>query len=108
MDSLQLQATYYHSMGMNIAPIYGREDDPSSFKRPGIDIYKWHKERQSVEDIMSFIWTDATGIGLITGFNGFRAIDIDSISGEVRQQVCVYEPRLATLACGANLCRRGN
>ncbi len=82
MDSLQLQATYYHSMGMNIAPIYGREDDPSSFKRPGIDINKWHKERQSIEDIMSFNWTDATGIGLITGFNGFRAIDIDGVKDD--------------------------
>lgn len=69
-------------MGMNIAPIYGHEDDPSSFKKPGIDINKWHKERQSVEDIMSFNWTDATGIGLITGFNGFRAIDIDGVKDD--------------------------
>ena len=82
MDSLQLQATYYHSMGMNIAPIYGREDDSSSFKKPGIDINKWHKERQSIEDIMSFNWADATGIGLITGFNGFRAIDIDGVKDD--------------------------
>lgn len=82
MDSLQLQAAYYHSMGMNIAPIYGHEDDPSSFKKPGIDINKWHKERQSFEDIMSFNWTDATGIGLITGFNGFRAIDIDGVKDD--------------------------
>ncbi|MBR1593743.1 MAG: bifunctional DNA primase/polymerase [Alloprevotella sp.] len=82
MNDLQLQATYYHSMGMNIAPIYGREDDPSSFKNPGIDIDKWHKERQTIEDIMSFNWSDATGIGLITGYNGFRAIDIDGVKDD--------------------------
>ena len=79
MNNLQLYATYYHSMGMNVAPIYGRDDDPSTFKKPGVDINKWHRERQSIEDIMSFNWVDATGIGLITGFNGIRAIDIDSI-----------------------------
>jgi hypothetical protein len=31
---------------------------------------------------MSFNWTDATGIGLITGFNGFRAIDIDGVKDD--------------------------
>lgn len=82
MNNYQLQATYYHSMGMNIAPIYGHEDNPSSFKKPGVDISKWHKERQSVEDIMSFNWVDATGIGLITGFNGIRAIDIDGVKDD--------------------------
>lgn len=82
MNNFQLQATYYHSMGMNIAPIYGHEENPSSFKKPGVDISKWHKERQSIEDIMSFNWADATGIGLITGFNGIRAIDIDGVKDD--------------------------
>ena len=82
MNDLQLQAVYYHSMGMNISPIYGREDEPSSFKMPGIDISKWRKERQSIEDIMSFNWADATGIGLITGFNGFRALDVDGVKDD--------------------------
>lgn len=82
MNKLQLYATFYHSMGMNIAPIYGHEENPSSFKKPGVDISKWHKERQSVEDIMSFNWVDATGIGLITGFNGIRAIDIDGVKDD--------------------------
>ena len=31
---------------------------------------------------MSFNWADATGIGLITGFNGFRAIDIDGVKDD--------------------------
>ena len=82
MNNYQLQATYYHSMGMNIAPIYGHEENPSSFKKPGVDISKWYKERQSIEDIMSFNWADATGIGLITGFNGIRAIDIDGVKDD--------------------------
>ena len=42
-------------MGMNIAPIYGHEENPSSFKKPGVDISKWHKERQSVEDTIGLM-----------------------------------------------------
>ena len=90
MDSFQLYATYYHSMGMNIAPIYGKVDDPSSFKRPGIDISKWHNERQSIEDVLSFEWANATGIGLITGFHGFRAIDIDGVKDDFLTDIFKY------------------
>ena len=77
MDNLQLHATFYHSMGMNIAPIYNY-DNHIPFKKPGIDITKWHSERQDITDVMNFDWSNATGIGLVTGFNGFRAIDVDS------------------------------
>ena len=66
-------------MGMNVVPIYGNEEDATSYKRSGLDIERWHYEEQGIEDIMSFDWSRATGIGLVTGFNGYRALDIDDI-----------------------------
>lgn len=66
-------------MGMNIVPVYGNEQDVTSYKRNGLDIERWHNEGQGIEDVMSFDWTRATGVGLITGFNGYRALDIDNI-----------------------------
>ncbi len=65
---------------MNIAPIYDNEGD--SPKNPGIDISKWHTEKQAITDVMNFDWNKAIGVGLITGYNGYRAIDIDGIIEE--------------------------
>ena len=42
MEDLRLCATYYHSMGMNVAPIYGKEGDKESYKKPGIE--GWQKQ----------------------------------------------------------------
>ena len=77
MNNIQLYATFYHSLGMNVAPIYNNENNVP-FKNPGIDIEQWRLNAQEVTDVLSLDWNEAVGLGMISGFNGFRAIDIDS------------------------------
>lgn len=72
-NELYLYATYYQSMGMNIFPV-----SKSNYKKPVIDDWKKYiAVRQG--DIQSYNWEDSVGIGLVTGFNEYRALDIDEL-----------------------------
>lgn len=72
-------ASFYYSFGMNIAPIFGDGKYEYKHKRFGINIDEFYERRQHINEVLSYDWNKATGIGLITGFNQYRAIDIDDI-----------------------------
>jgi len=79
--NLLLYATYYHSLGMNVAPIEGCAERDHSYKVPARNSQwrQYHNERQSDSYILSKDWKSASGLGLITGYNQYRAIDIDNL-----------------------------
>lgn len=72
-NELYLYATYYQSMGMNISPV-----GKSNYKKPIIDNWKKYTNVRQ-DDIQSYNWEDSVGIGLISGFNEYRALDIDEL-----------------------------
>ena len=72
-NELYLYATYYQSMGMNVSPI-----EKSNYKKPIIDNWKRYLTIKQ-EEIYNFNWEDSVGIGLISGFNDYRALDIDEL-----------------------------
>lgn len=72
-NELYLYATYYQSMGMNISPV-----GKSNYKKPIIDNWKKYIDVRQ-DDIQSYNWEDSVGIGLISGFNEYRALDIDEL-----------------------------
>lgn len=72
-NELYLYATYYQSMGMNVSPI-----EKFNYKKPIIDNWKRYFSIKQ-EEIQNFNWEDSVGIGLISGFNEYRALDIDEL-----------------------------
>lgn len=72
-NELYLYATYYQSMGMNVSPI-----GKSNYKKPVIDNWKRYITIKQ-DEIQNFNWEDSVGIGLIGGFNEYRALDIDEL-----------------------------
>jgi len=60
---------------MNISPV--KCDD---YKGPLIEDWeKYILSRQGDEEIQSYDWIEATGIGVILGYNEYRALDVDSL-----------------------------
>lgn len=72
-NELYLYATYYQSMGMNVSPV-----GKSNYKKPIIDNWKRYISVKQ-DEIHNFNWEDSVGIGLIGGFNEYRALDIDEL-----------------------------
>lgn len=69
-------AMYYHDFGMNILPIKSNNNkkayDESLLK-------ELHKKKQKAFDIISTNWDSVSGIGLVTGYNGYRVLDFDEV-----------------------------
>ena len=87
-------ANLYHHFGINITHIKGNVPDKRyyleyheslrsektrrTFKHPtDSDWKRFFTEEQDIEYINSLDWDDATGIGMVTGFNQIRALDFD-------------------------------
>lgn len=64
----------YHPIG-NIIPI--GED-----KKPLTNWKQWCSERQSMDDVKSFNWSAAKGIGIISGINDIRLFDLDHVEDD--------------------------
>ena len=65
-------AQFYKShFGFNVVPIRG--------KSPFIDWKKWQSKIQTEEEINSFDWGKATGLGVISGIENLRCLDIDCV-----------------------------
>lgn len=75
---------FYHMMGMNYTKIRGNGIDNQSFKTIDKDwnyqLEDFYDKAQSNDLLMSENWNGATGLGLVLGFNGYHAIDVDHVS----------------------------
>jgi len=75
----RIAACYYYMLGLNVTCIVGGVGSTygDSFKSPS---HPWHdlvSKKQSLDDLAGYQWESATGIGLVLGFNGVRALDFD-------------------------------
>lgn len=64
----------YHTIG-NIIPI-------GENKRPLTEWKKWTTEKQTEEDVKSFNWIAAKGVGIISGVNDVHLFDLDKVEDE--------------------------
>lgn len=75
-NELFLYAHLYHNLGMNLSPI-----KDSNYKKPILKNWESYESiGQNDETIFSHDWTNSCGIGIILGFNDYRAIDIDNLA----------------------------
>lgn len=81
-NELKYMSLYYRIFGMNITQIRWTDSlkNDKSFKEP-IDaewgLYK--SQEQSLEHLFALNWHNCEGIGLVLGFNQYRAIDVDGV-----------------------------
>jgi hypothetical protein len=82
MKNIFLYANLYHNFGINvthIVPSFNEANKPNKnkYKASSNDYSKLHYKKQTLEEIQSFDWENATGIGAIMGFGKLRALDFD-------------------------------
>jgi hypothetical protein len=80
---LKVMSMFYNGLGMNITKIRGNSDDKNSFKAMDnswpFKIEDFYDTPQSKDFIFSENWFRNTGIGLVLGWNNYRAIDVDLV-----------------------------
>ena len=78
----RLYSMFYHNMGMNITKVRGECTAPKTYKEPikesGFEINKLYTSEQDVSVILREDWLHVSGIGLVLGWNDYRAIDVDN------------------------------
>ena len=81
-NELKIWAKYYHSLGFNVTCItnYITEHNfafRSLAKAPYHKFDHLYDSRQTVEELESYDWDNATGVGIVLGYDNVMAIDID-------------------------------
>ena len=72
---------YYEKFNLNISCIsskinqYNRNEN--TLKAPSHEWIELQKSRQSKSELIKYNWHEAIGLGIILGYNGIRALDID-------------------------------
>lgn len=82
--NLKYMALFYKYMGMNITQMKWSESlkNAKSFKEPINTSWEAYKTiEQSIEELFSINWDYSAGLGLVLGYNNFRALDFD-INGD--------------------------
>ena len=78
------EALYYYNMGFNISCItniknrYNSNSTNTYLKAPNHSWEKLSEERQTNNELGSYSWHLANGLGIITGFNNLITIDFDN------------------------------
>lgn len=90
-ELLKYHSLYYRLFNMNITQMKWSESlkNEKSFKEPidtGWALYK--HEAQPLEYLLSMNWNNSAGIGLVLGFNKYRAIDVDDV--DMFNLLCTY------------------
>ena len=82
MKSLIDWAVYYHKFGFNVTHIVPSKNDPSKkiYKAPTNNRQQITHRCQKLDELQSYDWENATGVGMVLGRNQIRAIDIDHLS----------------------------
>jgi len=81
-NNILLFAKHYFSLGLNVSCISNHINEFNFFNRNILKCpnHKWKHmlmERQSLDELESYQWDIATGVGFITGMDNLRCIDID-------------------------------
>lgn len=82
---IQLYAKQFYSLGLNVTCVSNHINEHNFFSRNILKSpnHKWKHllmQRQSLEELESYDWENATGVGCITGVDNLRAIDLDGCS----------------------------
>lgn len=79
-DKLRLFVSYYHNLGMNITHIKGDNNVQKPYKNPTDKNWEtYFDDSQDFFYINDQDWDSAEGVGIILGYQGYRAIDIDRL-----------------------------
>jgi hypothetical protein len=74
----------YHKLGLNISHILPTNIElkkglfEQTNKKPSHSLFNLSKERQTINQIKSYDWDNACGVGIVMGFENLRVLDIDS------------------------------
>lgn len=79
---LKYMSLFYRQYGMNITQTkWANNQDVNSFKSPYDSNWEEYKTKeQDLNYILNLEWSDAHGIGLILGYNEYRALDVDGVN----------------------------
>ena len=83
-SNLKYMSLYYRLFGMNITQMKWSKSlrNLKSFKEPINQNWKDYKTiEQPLSDIINIDWSYSGGLGLVLGFNNYRALDFDIDSG---------------------------
>jgi len=82
MTDLNDWAVFYYDLGFNVTHIVPSKNDPSKYiyKAPTNSRQLITHRRQEINEMQSYDWENATGIGMILGRNNIRALDVDHLS----------------------------
>ena len=73
---------YHESFDFNISCISSKINqyniNENVLKAPNHEWVELQKSRQSKSELNNYSWHEATGLGIILGYNGIRALDIDN------------------------------
>ncbi len=76
---LQVFAHYYHSMGMNILPVYQyRNEEGKLLTSPFRGAKALRSERQSFGDLLDIKWEKCVGIGSVCGYDNWRCLEFQN------------------------------
>lgn len=85
-NELKFMASFYGLFDMNITQMKWSEcpkRNHKSFKTPvDTEWEKYQNEPQSTEYLSSLKWEKSSGIGLVLGYNQYRALDVDRVRSD--------------------------
>ena len=89
-------AEYYYELGLNVTCINNyvtkyNLKDKNILKTPSHDWESLTNNRQTKNELMSYDWESATGIGCVLGYNNLMALDIDGcVEEDFLLWICDY------------------
>ena len=82
LKEMKLMSMYYHNLDMNLTMVQGRYPNKASFKAPivkdGMLLDNLYNSKQEISVLLKQDWLNASGMGLVLGWNDFRALDFDN------------------------------
>lgn len=83
-DTIQIRAFIFHQFGFNVTCIKKERSEFSNqydvYKSPSHEWMHFEKTKQTYNDLVSYDWENAIGVGTVLGYNKLRALDIDNCS----------------------------
>ncbi len=87
LKEMKLMSMYYHNLDMNLTMVQGRYPNKASFKAPivkdGMLLEELYNSKQKTSTLLRQDWINASGMGLVLGWNDLRALDFDNFTSYV-------------------------